>query len=422
MNHNIVVVFDEHSRLNITINLTELIYKDVKIIASLSELTEEQIISENCVVFLLDRFFVNEGSYSEVLLLKHMYNIDFVYLGLDVMWLEVASTVCRSYKIDASSLNYELLSSIIYEDVNLLSKLQSTFQDSDEGNKLSEIILSSKTETDNAKLLARYYQSLHDINLSLVRYKTQMMEQYNIMSTKFNHIEEDNKGLYNGYVSLIKESTRVNGILKQYEVALQKDFYDKVDISKYKNRPVVLYLKEYEELLFFSSFIDTLFNMIYYQNKLPVKVLLLADSSFSKRLLKLPSKCHIVHDSYTKGELVENDFIVKIGNYDKVLDLLLTNEVRLGCLIVIDCKDNTDTVMLGSFIRFNLCRNLARCENYSIDKDNTICSNDAEHELSWNYYPEYNKLGEDHDRFLFLSSRSVMQYIYRVIEIYKDSI
>lgn len=422
MNKHVIVVFDEVSRLRVNINLTDLIYKDIKIVASLSDLNEDVLLAEGCVVILMDGYFVQENNYAAAILMKEMYDIEFIYLGTDTLWLEVASTFCKSYKIDANSLNSELVSSIVYEDVNFLNKLQATFKPFEEGKERANKILLSKSETDNAKNLARQYLALNEIAHNLTRFKTDMMKLYGDLSAGYKFMQDENRELYNNYVALVKESIRVNGVLKQYEVALQRDFYDKVDISKYKSRPVVVYLKEYEELVFFQSFLDTLWSTVYFQNKMPVKILLLADSSFSRRLLKLPSKFHVIHDSYNKGEIAENDYLVKIGNYDKVLDILLTNDIRLGVLIVVDCKDNTDTVLSGSYIKFNLCRNLARCDMYSIEPDNTICNNNKEHELSWDYYPEYSKLTEDEDRFLFLSSTSVIQYIYRVIEMYRDSV
>lgn len=422
MDSNIVVVFDEVTRSNISISVTDLIYKDVKVISKISDIPRDFIDSGKCVVFLMEWFFTTPYHYSTVKMLSRSYHIKFIYLGLNSTWLQIAKTICTAYKLDCASLDYDLVSSIVYEDKNLLDKLQHTFKVDDTITKTASSLMRDAKTSENVKKVCSELIVRTQVLEDLTGVQQSLLSELANISAVMDFYRKRTSMLYSNYLDIIRESKRVDSVFKQYEVAIQKDFYDKVDITKYSTRPSILYFKEYEELLYLMSFIDTVYHSILLQNKAPVKVLLLFDSSASKRLIRVPTKYTILKDNYSKAAILESDFLIKIGNYDKILDILLSNQIKIEYLIIVDMKDHSDTVISGNFVKFNMCRNLNDCELYSIEPSNTICNNNPNHELSWDYYQEYSKLSDDSDRFLFLSSRPAIQYIHEILNMYKDMI
>ena len=92
-------------------------------------------------------------------------------------------------------------------------------------------------------------------------------------------LEKENRKLEEGYTKILRDSVNLYNTLQDYEGILTRDIYEKVDLGKYNTKPLVLYFKEYEEILDFQYFVQTLYELFRMHEKNSVKILLLFDLS-----------------------------------------------------------------------------------------------------------------------------------------------
>ena len=219
---------------------------------------------------------------------------------------------------------------------------------------------------------------------------------------------------------------KLNNSLKVYESVLSADVYEKVDLTKYTNRPLIIYFKEFEDLLYLDTFIETLYYVFTNQYHKSVKVVRIYDSAKTRKLSTLPDYYYRLYNKFITAEVVTHNFICKTADYRKLFDVLLTNNANLDILLVFDHKDLNDLIFTGSYLQFNLCRTLKNLEAYNIKRENTIVNfaGDEEKAISWDYYPELHteEMQDRERRFLFLSSRLVITRIYSLSKFFAESI
>ena len=212
---------------------------------------------------------------------------------------------------------------------------------------------------------------------------------------------------------MMRNSIKLNKSLKEYERIMSKDVYSKISLSNYPNRPIIVYLKEIEELVHQNALIDTLFEILRLQGRHSVKVLRLFDGASCRRVKALPDNYHIVRNQFLVSEITTNDFIAKVGDYREILDIILSNKTGLDVLILVDSKAQDDVILSGASMYFNLCRNRRNLENYNLVRDNTIVNGiEDDNCLVWGHYDQLPRLLSKEEKFLFLASRPVMRTLY----------
>lgn len=408
---NITIVLDDSISSKLKSNIYSLVVYNVNIINSITELTDEMVEQTRKIVFLGD---IKYDSLNLIKMYKKILNLDYYFISDDKLKVEVFSEFCNSYYMTYSSLDNNQLHSIVYNDKNVQSKYTPKTNNLSRKEQLEKDL--SKTNSPVIESLLKENILCQDIiedSLNLQKsYKNKITELESDLLEKYKEVTE----LNNIYKDLLEKVINQNKVLKDYETYLTKDIYKKINVAKYKNRPRIIYLKEYQELLHERSFIGTLFDVIRLQGKKSCKVLRLHDSNDVIRIKTLSSQYNIIKNSYLESDLISKDFLLSYGNYEKILDTLLTNKGHLDYLIIIDCKKFEDVVLDDiNMIFFKLCRSRDVMRMLNLDYSSTINNNNPNTILSWDTYDRFNDFDNSRDRFEYLASRPIITHIYKLL-------
>lgn len=414
---NVILFLDDDSRKQLRIDISDLSMNGVQIIYDLKEITNEMLKQTRNVV-ILESYPAMRSALSNLRLYKDAYNLTYYYIGTDREYLNCMELIALCYKMEISFLDFERLQAVLINDTALIAK--HTVEDNalkEDLKKQCEILVTNKSQNDETRKIAEaYLRSQIEIEFIRELYDNtdNIKEQLN---RKYLGEVETSEKLIKAYSEMVVNSREVSKNLSQYEAILSKDVYSKIAVNEYERAPIILYLKEYQELLHFESFLWTLSMSIKAQLKRSVKVLKLYDSSGSKKVLANPPRYHRLRNVFTGAEVKTNDFLLKCGDYRKVLDIILTNSINLDVLIIVDCKDHDDVVTIGRTSVFNLCRNEKYLDVFGLSSVNTIFSNSRDYKLSWDTDRTLPKLKKPEDRLLLLSSKTVIKEILQVLEI-----
>lgn len=412
----VILLLDDESRKQIQVDLTELSMSGVTIINNFDELTSLGNVKTKKVI-ILNKFPMRDGALDELKLYKVIYNFKYIYISSDKSYLQYMSTMADCYAMDIRFLNYEKISAILFGDRTVIEKYEvPDHKLTSEVKKLADNLMLSSNNED-VKKLAKECLALQSSNEYLCNTLDSITKASERNEQKFLAQKQISQNLIKAYANLVKSAQKSNLSLEQYEMILTKDVYKKVSLLDYDNPPVVLYLKEYQELLHLDSFLWTLQTSIYKQMQKSVKILKLFDSSSSKRVLLEKDDYYKIKNSFTASEVLYNDLLIKYGDHTQVLDLLFKNSIDLDVLIIVDCKDHNDSVVSGNTVLFNMCRNSKKLNSFRLNPENTIVNNNPKSELSWNTYREFPKMKNLEDRLIYRSSKPVIQKILKLLQI-----
>ena len=413
---NVILLLDELSRRDITVDLTELSVNGVTVISSLDEIAGNGKAPAKDVV-ILSKYILIEGAVRTLKLYKSIFNLNYIYIGTDPEFLNFMSTIAECYIMDITNLNYEKMSAIVFRDSALLKRYEvNSVANSKTIKKIARNIISNGTSSDDVKTLARATLALSDVNEHLcnVLETTQGIAETN--ERRYISQKEIAEILVKAYTKMIRNAQRTNLSLEQYEYILSKDVYRKVSALDYRNPPHILYLKEYQELIHMESLLWTIKTSLNKQMQKSVKILKLYDSAGSRRAILNPKEYYRLSNKFVVTDITSNDYLIKVGDYTQVLEILFRNSVGVDVLIIVDCKDHNDVVVSGNYTLFNMCRNIKNLPTFNLNKANTIVNN-SRSELSWNTYKELHKMVNEADKLIYLSSKPVIQKIMKQLTI-----
>ena len=199
----------------------------------------------------------------------------------------------------------------------------------------------------------------------------------------------------------------------QYERIFTKDVYAKLRLRDFQNHPIIAYVKQYNDLVNFDSFIHTLWRAFRVQKGLSAKVLMLLDSSTSTKARILPDYYKVLRNRYQMDQVIENDFICKCGDYLGILERLLTNRYGLDVLIIVDAKAFNDVVLQGSFYQCNVCFSGEQAVKLGLPLDTVVVNENSD--ISVMTWPMKSSVGDNkQDEFLSLSSQEAVQKILQM--------
>lgn len=404
-----ILLFDDVSKEIVKTNVSALVSKGVIIVTALDEITDDMLQVTHTVV-VLEGYVFSAFGMSDLRLYKILLNLEYLYIGLNSVWLDAMRPLALCYKADISLLNDAMLQAAVYQDKSL--ETPDVEPVIDDCRRLAETIIHARA--DYSELEIQLAETLLGV-LGRERYasKEQKSQEEYIrrLENKNGMLSSDNAMLFQGYSSIVEDAIKANMALRQYEIIFSEDIYQKIDIHGYTERPHIIYLKEQEYFLGIDALIETLVSVFRLQNRQSVKVLRLFDSSSSRRMLTLPSYYKVLTNRYTLKDIETNDFVCKSGDYVRILESLLMNRLHLGVLIVVDCKDHGDVVLSGMVLLYHLCQRYDSFKPLGLDKDNTITNSRIEDDgvLQWYNY-ELGDLDPE-ERFITLSARPVIQDI-----------
>lgn len=409
-NINCTLILPNEVRPDILTNISDLAIYGVSIHNDIREIKEKDLTTKRVVVVGK----VPLESLSDLKLFKNTLGLDMYFISNDELLCSVMSDFCKVFTLDYTKLDHSLLMSIFYEDSSVMKEYKvSDFNPALSINSIVERLL-SEVDKDYIALAKDYLNLREALN--------NKDKEGSILKDKIIDLESDllgahqtNETLMSELITLISQYNSHYETLKDYKIMFTEDIYDTIILNNYKQRPNIIYFKEYTEFLHFESFIETLKGIFELQMSSSVKVVRLHDSCDLHRIKILQDRYLTVNNKFLVSDVINNDFILSYGNYVKLFDVILSSP--LDYLVVIDCKKFDNVVLIGDYLKMNLCRNSKDIKRLGLDSYNTIVNNNPDTILSWDTYENYNEFIEDIDRFTYLSSRPVMRKLCELISI-----
>lgn len=403
------IILPNDSSSEMVSNIADLSIYGISIYNSIREITKEDVNKSDKVVVLgkLELQMI-----SDLKLYKGILNLKMYYIGNDELVCSLMSDFCEVYTLDYTKLDHSMLMSVFYKDKNIMN----AYGLNPYTPKLTVDELAESLEMNPDKgvsSLAKEYKVLRTALEDSIK-KEKMIKE------KVHKLESTILGMYNTNEALVQEINRLviqyskhHNDLKNYKILFTGDVYDCVNLAEYKKKPKIIYFKEYTEFLHLESFIDVLSNMLRLQMRSSVKVVRLHDSSDVHRI-RIAEDSYLTTDGkFLVSDVTTNDFILCYGNYIKLFETIFNSP--LDYLIVVDCKKFDDVVLIGDYLKFNLCRNEKDIKKLGIAEYVTVVNN-SDSILSWDTYDRFNEFMDPNDQFVYLSSRPVMKKLYELIE------
>lgn len=409
-----ILLVDQVSRLNSTIEIAELKRFNISIISDLKELLtmggSEKI---DCPVVVLDGFIQSETGISELVLFQRMIGVEYVFISSNEVLLRQMERYAKTFALNTEQINYNLILAAVNDDVEAYKPFMA--EPNDRFTQLARMIIDNQGIMDPVqKEMASYLLNLTEDNKRLHQALIELQEIYDKV-----HGMNENKAGQVRYLSdlvdvMLSQTVAVNEALSKYSFICQKDVYKKVSLSEFKHRPHIIYFKEYRDFLHLDTFIHTLAESFKKQHDIPVKVLWILDKNDPLKLKFIPKYYTIYADGvYSKPAIHISDYMCTTSGYDGIIQAICENQSGAEYLIIVDSKLVDDTVVpISETLRYDLCRSASKIRAYGLLDSRTIVNNEEDRDLSWNHLYDYHDLTPE-DRFLYFSNRPVIRTIIR---------
>lgn len=404
------IILSNETKQDMISTIADLSIYNISVYNSIREMKKSDIKKSNKVVVLGK---VSLDVISDLRIYKDILDIDLYYLSNDSLIASLMSPIAKVYLLDYTRLDHNLLLSLFYNDNSVLKK----YALNSYSEKLTVDNLANKyieSDNDNMATIAKEYKLLRSCLEEKNEREKVLADKISKLNSQLIGMYATNESLSNEIDRLISQYVKHHNKLKDYKIIFSGDFYDVVDLAKYKKKPKIIYFKEYQDFLHLESFISTLSNIIKIQRKSSFKVVRLHDPCDIHRINVAKSYDYLeVDGKFLASDVINHDYILSYGNYMKLFDLILNSP--LDYLIVVDCKKLDNVVFLGNYLKLNLCRNASAIDTLHLLEYSTIVNN-SDRVLSWDTYDRYGEFIRDNDLFTYLSSRPVMQRLNSMLD------
>ena len=333
-----ILYLDDTSRLKIKTNVSEIGLYGISFINNFSELTKE-LIAETKTLIILEGYFNKANSVSDLILYKELFDLDIFCLGNVEQFKGRLNGIATLYSCDITFLDFDLVQSAVYGDTTLAKapeELQIDVTQTTNRDLAKRILKDTVNYNAGLRSLANEYLSLKDTLDLTITDRDRYKELYEVSDAKNLKLEKENSKFVEGYADIVQKVFKLNTSLKTYESVLSADVYEKVDLTKYTNRPLIIYFKEFEDLIYLDTFIETLYYVFTNQYHKSVKVVRLYDSAKTRKLSTLPNYYYRLYNKFTSEEAIVHNFICKTADYRKLFDVLLTNNFMIYVILEFD--------------------------------------------------------------------------------------
>lgn len=380
---NAILVLDESSQHEVTSSVAELISCGVKVVSSLDKLNMEDMDKSKSVI-LLEKYVLQENSMVTIRLYKEIFNLNFIYLGTNDILITLMQPVAKCYKVPINNLDYEKLSALINDDEASIDRIRLEYLTLEENcNSLKEDLLSQGLYDGVVKNLYEMFSTLTAVLELKDTQLEELVEHFEEQTKLLKSSESQLDDLYKTMFDLMQSEYKRDLVIKQYEAIITEDVYKKVPIMNFRNRPFIIYFKQFTKINDFDTFIITLYNALRIQKGFRCKVLKLYDSKDSIEIQLQPEYFKLMRVEFRNSDIEANDFLVKFGDYTKVIDLLLSNTMGVDILLIFDCKGHRDRVITDADINFDMCQSKEDRKALKLSKELTILNDDKASPLNW---------------------------------------
>lgn len=398
-----VVLLDGLSRERIKDPLTFLSSGGLRVITSIDELN----LDTDKKVLIFEGLAYDTVALNRLLIYLEVKDIEVVCIGADSFALSTLGKRVRVFRCPLDKVTYDVIRYACTGDISTESK--ESYGISDELRRFADQIqLHPEQYSEQEIVLAKGLAAMYD---AVEWYRTTLHEREQAISSLEDSLAATTAEygrVVNAYCDILHRSKVLNQTLRDYEVVLTKNFYNKVDVRGYANHPQILYLKEYEDFVGIDELAETLFQVYTQQFGMSVKVIRVFDNVGQRKIAVLPDYYKVLYNTYPLTSVVEYDFIGKIGESASILDFIMTNRYGLQMLIVVDSKSYDDTVLDGDFLQFSLCRSKDHADRLGLDKTNTILCEESEEFMWW-------KPGSD---FVEMASSEAIRKIVSIMRVF----
>lgn len=165
--------------------------------------------------------------------------------------------------------------------------------------------------------------------------------------------------------------------------AMLSESYDKTFSGMYTSRPRILYIRQVMHLSGVDLLLVTLYTVLTKQYKSACKVLKLVDSTNAIALRYVPNLYYPLNDSYDTSAVLSHDFLMNLGSYNMLMNLLMLNRSGLEILIVHDCRGTQNSALDASLIDLQLNE---LSSDYALLKEyDSVLSDYSEADFRWAY-------------------------------------
>lgn len=417
-NETAIIVLDDTSKKSVKTNISALSTRGFKFIESLDEINDESIV-ETRKVILLEGIMQQPGIMSDLEMYQSLFDLEYYYLGANANNFRVLEGMCSCFKCDISLLDFSTIQAALFKD-RALENAEAVDR-TEIVEKAKRILQEEKDCTVLEVDLANKVMADLDIQQTLQNKIQKLQKRNSVLETINAKAKADRETLMTGYMQILNEASKEQEMLKQYEAIFTSDVYTKLRLHDYVNRPLVMYFKEYEDFLNLDQLLETLVSAFRLQERKRVKVLRLFDSVTSRKLLTVPTYYTKIYNEYSLADVLSKDFICKTGDYQKILDKLLLNEIGLDVLIIVDSKDYNDIVLSGTPLQINLCREIEHLPVLHLNEVNTLVNTgDSNSKFYWGRY-DTSGMGKE-EKFVFLSSRPVIGNLLNLYRLFTEAV
>lgn len=413
----LALLIDPVSKAQLHTNVAALQSDDVEIINSLSEIKESSGEQERIVV-LLEGVLSDSTILVDLRLFKSVMKLNYVILCSSADNYLTNTGLARAYVCDFRAVTAQLLQAAVLEDTSLEDY---DVQDTARSETLLYVkdVLTGKVEVSKEVVgLAREFHAMYVADSAYGSTINALKEEQSRLLQLNAKLQGRSEKLTQGYAELLQKVGEQNRVLQRYEVALSKELYRKINTQSYPNRPLIVYFKEFEAVEGADEFYRTVCNVVRLQLKRTVKLLKLYDNANCRPIRHLPPEYKILRNHYSTADLAINDYLVKTGTYEGVIDNLLTNQSSPEVLIIVDCKGADDIVLTGQILQLNVCGDRTHLEAYGLKPSNTVVTGDTSDADYHCWRPVGGGFEDPGDAFVVNASTNVMQHLTRLIDDY----
>ena len=277
---------------------------------------------------------------------------------------------CADYR----QLEWNLIYAVIHADLAILEPYKKTRADC---VKFSELIDNLPVECKEP--VDRMFKSYLDLGHAV---RTLVVDNAKMRETVTNYQSVGRKttAAIQELKQLLEEATEEN---RTY-CAMLSESYDVTFRGLYADRPRVLYIKSISHLSGIDNLIAVLYSVITKQYKTSCKVIKLVDSANASSVRYVPNVYVPITDTYNTYDVLNNDFVLCLGAYNVLMDLLMLNRSGLDVLIVHDQRGTMNDAIDSTLVDLKLNEVSG---DYALlgEYDNTLTDIDKGAQFVWKF-------------------------------------
>jgi len=354
-----ILVYDRDSRKTVRFDVNILLLSGVEIVQDIDEINIEK--HKASTVFVLDAY-IKYSNYNKLRFFCKTSGIEVIHLYQDSSFNIIYDFV-RHYQCSYADLSVKLLQSAIYNESTRNEDCSPRLV------QLADEVLKSETNDSVAVELAKCAKDFAAQEGILENdYATVVKELQKTVEAK-NAFDERMSEIAKQYVLFCDDVLEQSRIIEKYSNLFANEVANKIFADNYQNPPKIIYFKEYQEIYGEYQLIQTLVQTLTLQYQKIVKVVALFDSIDNLRYMNMPKYYKQLGPKYNTLDVLNNQYVVKSGDYNKLFDILLNNVENVDYLIVLDCKGSDDLVMPSAPLHLGICRDYSAAVRFKLPND-----------------------------------------------------